>query len=146
MRDLHDMTNLCIGFTGTQAGLTPKAVEILTSNLRSYREDHHFINFRHGDCVGADAQAHDIAMALGFTVIIHPPLINSMRAHKKGHQWHPARPYLERNKNIVRGCHLLVACPKDSMNEELRSGTWSTVRFARKAQKSILLISARMEE
>jgi len=49
------------------------------------------------------------------------------------------KPYLERNHNIVDESELLIACPK-SKEEELRSGTWATVRYARKKGVRIILI------
>lgn len=42
------------------------------------------------------------------------------------------KPYLERNANIVEESSILIACPIDKNEEEWRSGTWSTVRKARK--------------
>jgi len=48
-----------VGFTGTQAGLTPKQKLELRSLLMDYRDD--ITEFHHGDCIGADADAHEIA-------------------------------------------------------------------------------------
>ena len=48
-------------------------------------------------------------------------------------------PYLERNKEIVASSNLLIACPVGD-KEELRSGTWSTVRFARKICTELVIV------
>jgi len=59
--------------------------------------------FHHGDCVGADADAHDIALAEGFAIIIRPPLGATQRARKSDASFiHEPKPYLDRNKDIVR--------------------------------------------
>jgi hypothetical protein len=52
----------------------------------------------------------------------------------------PPKPPLDRNKIIVRsGVHRLIACP-NGMEEELRSGTWMTVRFARRMKRKITFV------
>jgi hypothetical protein len=51
----------------------------------------------------------------------------------------PEEDYLPRNKNIVRATASLIATPFEFV-EILRSGTWSTVRFARKLGKPVFLI------
>ena len=50
------------------------------------------------------------------------------------------QPYLQRNHNIVNECDMLVAFPSTS-NEVLRSGTWSTIRYAKKAKKPVEIIN-----
>jgi outer membrane protein insertion porin family len=45
---------------------------------------------------------------------------------------------LDRNRAIVDSCDVLIACPKGP--EEQRSGTWATVRYARKQKKRIVII------
>ena len=49
------------------------------------------------------------------------------------------RPYLDRNKDMVRETAWLIAAPAEP-EEQLRSGTWSTIRFARKLGKPVFLI------
>jgi hypothetical protein len=50
----------------------------------------------HGDCVGADSEAHDIADACGYNIVLHPPTNYSERAwcevprhmqRPEGHIW-----------------------------------------------------------
>ena len=75
-----------IGFTGTRYGMTVAQRRTLRSLLANGagRE------FHHGDCVGADAEAHDIAVALGIEPVIHPPVIDILRAMS----WFRARSFL----------------------------------------------------
>jgi hypothetical protein len=46
--------------------------------------------------------AHDIALALGHAIVIHPPALETQRAFKTGTDVRTPKPYLERNKGIVQ--------------------------------------------
>ena len=87
----------------------------------------------------SDEQAHDIARALGRAGVIHPASLPDQRAFKSALDIRQPKPPLVRNKVIVRETALLVAAPADAM-EQHRSGTWSTVRFARKLGRAICVI------
>jgi hypothetical protein len=89
-----------IGFTGTQEGMSEKQRSSLRQVLAGFFADGARV-FRHGDCVGADAQAHAIAKATGFRVVIHPPSDDSKRAFCQGDAVLTPRPYLVRNRHIV---------------------------------------------
>lgn len=75
-------------------------------------------------------------------IVIHPPLNNQYRA------FCPVVPglvtilppaeYLARNKDIVNACDVLYAMP--DAPETLRSGTWSTIRFAKQSQKHVEIL------
>ena len=97
--------------------------------------------FHHGDCVGADEQAHKIISKFYPQVIIvlHPPENNSSRAFCESKHSRAPLPYLDRNKEIVKETDFIFAAPKTN-TEILRSGTWSTVRFARKMGKEVQLL------
>ena len=125
-----------IGFTGTQEGMSEKQRSSLRQVLAGFFADGARV-FRHGDCVGADAQAHAIAKAIGFRVVIHPPSDDSKRAFCQGDVVLTPRPYLLRNRHIVDASGVLIATPKG--DEELRSGTWSTVRYARKVRRDFTI-------
>ena len=140
--NVNGIPSLCVGFTGTQAGLNARAKALVFEELVRLRDKEHHRVFRHGDCIGADSDAHDIAVALGFHIIVHPPIVNTKRAYKKGDEAWTPRQYIHRNRDIVRQCHTLIACPKNVGEEVLRSGTWSTVRFARTHGRTVFLFSA----
>jgi len=91
-----------------------------------------------GDCIGADKDSGDVWIELGGKLHLRPPDIAAKRAFQRGEAIDRPLPYLERNKVIVRSSRAMVATPKGA--EELRSGTWSTVRFARKLELPILII------
>lgn len=126
---------LKIGITGTQDGLTSfqqdKFRQILTVFEKQIEQIHH------GDCVGADSIAHDISInEFSLKIVIHPPNNPTKRAYKKDFfQINKEKDYLERNKEIVKQTDFLIAFPKNIEGELLRSGTWSTVRYARKQNK-----------
>jgi hypothetical protein len=125
-----------IGFTGTRRGMTKRQKIALSDLLSSYAAT----ILHHGDAIGADAEAHEIAVGLGCAIVIHPPAVETQRAFKAATEIRAAKPYLVRNKDIVRETALLIAAPAESV-EQLRSGTWSTVRYARRLGRQIRLLT-----
>lgn len=126
-----------IGFTGTQAGMTPKQRVMLISIFRDVQPT----EFHHGDCIGADLEAHNIAREFSIPIVIHPPDNESKRAFCSGFlEIREPRSYLNRNMDIVVESDMLIATPKEHI-EQLRSGTWSTIRRARKQGKSVVIIN-----
>lgn len=129
---------ISVGFTGTRRGMHPRQqarVFSILHNLRSYIEE-----FRHGDCIGADEQSHELAKILGFKVIIHPPTETTFRAFCQG-AWEVVDPkdYLARDRDIVRASTLVIAAPR-TKEEEKRSGTWYTARYAQKRRRGLLIV------
>lgn len=128
-----------VGFTGTQQGMTDDQIEIVNLNIQMIRIENGPDEFHHGDCIGADAQAHDMAETLGYQTVSHPPVIEAKRAFKKATRTLEAKAYLDRNKDIVNACEILIAAPAE-MTEQIRGGTWSTVRYAKKIGRPCLLV------
>lgn len=128
---------MIVGFTGTSDGMTLLQKTYLVSALANLGPE----EFHHGDCVGADAEAHDIVRKEWprCKIVIHPPENDYKRAFKAGDEILEPRPYLVRNKAIVARCEELVAAPK-TLAEELRSGTWATIRTARRCGKLVHLL------
>lgn len=129
-----------IGFTGTMVGMSQQQKDYFRGIILSLAPD----EFHHGDCIGADAEAHDIVVELRSLdycrpkVVGHPPKNPKSRAFKKCDVLRPELDYLDRNKAIVDECDYLVAAP--SGPEKLRSGTWSTVRYAKKKRKTYTVL------
>jgi len=125
-----------LGFTGTRQGMTHEQLrglgEILAQTVGA-------TTFHHGDCVGSDAQAHALAQKWGISCIVHPPRDLRFRAWCEGHIIEVPLEYLERNRAIVEACDVLIAAPR-TCEEEQRSGTWSTVRYARKLGRPIVFL------
>jgi nucleoside 2-deoxyribosyltransferase len=128
-----------IGFTGTQKGMSPGQKEELIWYLHELAAYPAPIIFHHGDCIGADEDAHLIAKRYGAKVHIHPPFDSPKRAHCHGDVTHNEKENLARNRDIVDACDVLIAAP-DGDHERLRSGTWSTVRYARRKGKAVRIL------
>ena len=128
-----------VGFTGTRQGFTEpqsNAFANLMRNAESVSE------FQHGSCKGADIQAA-YRLPRRIKRVAHPGTdANGENPHyardEKATILEP-KPYLVRNHDIVDATQVLIACPA-GMKEELRSGTWATVRYARKQGKAITII------
>ena len=130
---------LHVGFTGTQRGLTTAQRDSLERLLAHLKALHESVSLHHGDCIGADTEAHRAAVGLGYYVVLHPPLKDDKRSFCKADEERLPLPYLDRNEKIAQACILLIACPKENA-EQVRSGTWATVRRARKFGKKIVVI------
>ena len=133
-----------IGFTGTREGMTErqrrtckKTLEYMCEYLGTYSRP-----VIHGGAIGADTQFHVIADDLGINIFVFP-------AHKDSFDYwsdkvafinlFDPKPPLERNKEIVKRSTILIAAPY-SLKEENRSGTWATIRYARKWENGIPII------
>jgi len=125
-----------IGFTGSSKGMTAEQKAALRGLLNGGVGE-----FHHGDCVGADAEAHDIARECGYGIVLHPPTNPDKRAWRlvPRDKKRPKRRYLDRNKDIVRETASLIVAPFEP-EERLNSGIWSAVRFARMLGKPVFLI------
>lgn len=115
-----------LGMTGNRNGLSEKQKSVFRDFL--------FVNtisaFHHGDCIGSDADAHDIADEEGVPIHVHPPINPTLRAYKDGVIIHPEKDYLARNRDIVCDTDLLVGFPGQMF--ETRGGTWYTINYAKK--------------
>ena len=126
-----------IGFTGSRHGMTKRQRDalrvLLTTGLWQKPELHH------GDCIGADSEAHGYAKYYGLRIVIHPPDVDRVRAGCNGDAKRRPKPYLQRNRDIVDETDCLVAAPA-TMREQARSGTWSTIRYARKLGRPVHIL------
>lgn len=126
-----------IGFTGTQQGMTSQQQDAVKQLLSRYNG--HFGEFHHGDCIGSDREALEIATELKYRTVCHPPERADKRAFTDNHETWVPKPYLMRNHDIVLATELLIATPRKDV-EELRSGTWATVRYARKLDRAVAVV------
>ena len=124
-----------IGFTGNRYGLNHEQKLQIISILDKYNN---FI-ISHGDCVGSDTDFHNLCLNYknkhpNKNIIIHiyPPNDPKFRAFNHGDFIMDEKSYLQRNFDIVKNSSILIACPIDKNNQQLRSGTWSTIRKAKK--------------
>lgn len=129
---------LKIGFTGSRDGISEKAHQKLKHYLNISKND--ITEGHHGDCIGGDTIFHNELKKYDVKIIIHPPLVNTLRSFCKGDDILKPKSYLDRNKEIVDNVDILLAFPK-TKEEVLRSGTWATIRYARKQKKRILIFN-----
>lgn len=132
-----------VGWTGTQNGITVPQQEWANHMMRGIG----MIEFHHGACIGADAFAHMIAVdyftgSTGYDgipekpIVVHPPLdmrkveMRCLLRDQEIVKVMPRKKFLIRNKDIVNDSRVLLATPDGQ--EKLRSGTWSTIRYAAK--------------
>lgn len=130
---------MIFGFSGSRGGMTEVQQDRLRALITQFRVD----ELHHGDCVGADAQAHAIAVEMGLRIVIHPPSDPRLRAwcelSLEGGEIMKPLPYAERNLEITRA-GTLVAVP-GAGTPRGRGGTWMTYKLAEKNKTPRLLIS-----
>lgn len=134
---------ISIGFTGTREGLNLNQKTKITEMLSQYTD--HIIHVYHGDCLGADTDFHKLCVDfrnnnnIELVIIIMPPDKDIVRGFNKSDIVMKPKPYLERNADIVINSDVMIGCPLDPTKEVMRSGTWSTIRKARKMNKKLFV-------
>jgi hypothetical protein len=137
-----------MGFTGTRDGMSPRQKRQFESIARRFMPS----EFHHGDCIGADDEAATIIHKIRsqppldifdipkIKIVVHPPVDGKYRANNQyGDEIRGELPYLERNANVTYECDMLVAAPKES-EEQVRRGTWHTIRQAWKRGKATIIL------
>ncbi len=128
---------MIFGFTGNRYGLSEIQIKEILNLLENEKGE---IEVHHGDCVGSDEQFHKLCEKNPkIKIVIHPPSDDKLRAFCKSEYITEPKPYLKRNSDIIKSCEVLIACPLNE-KEMLRSGTWSTIRKARKQKKEIHIL------
>lgn len=128
-----------VGFSGTRQGLTPAQVTALGDILANHI---HPTRVRHGRAKGADAELARIVRSMfpSCWIIAHPcNLYWSQDVTAPADEVLTAEEPLVRNQHIVDGVDVMVICPQ-GMQEEQRSGTWATYRYARKVGKPLWVV------
>lgn len=132
-----------IGFTGTREGLSEYQKDEVVCWLREIQPT----EVHHGMCRGGDTDFHLLVLegldahegiVTDCKIIGHPPINKKDYVRVTCDEYREEKDYLVRNKEIVDSVETLIACPLGE--ETLRSGTWSTVRYARKQGKEVIII------
>lgn len=128
---------MIVGFTGTQRGMTDAQIITFAHLIKELQ----IKEIHHGDCIGADVEAHYIVrdQLPDCRIVGHPPDNPSKRAFCEVDEEKDKLPYLKRNQKIVDAAELLIATPRED-DEVLFSGTWATIRRARKASTPVGII------
>lgn len=117
-----------VGVTGSRGMRNPFARDWLLERLSSLHKVGSELH--HGKCIGPDDQARIIARHVGYVTIAHPSNLAHYQAEGVDDYVFAPRPPLDRNRTIVDMVDFLIAVP--DAPEHLRSGTWATVRYARR--------------
>jgi hypothetical protein len=127
---------MIIGMTGTRDGMTNAQKDSFLRGLEHFRA----ATLHHGDCVGADAEAHEIAAGRGMAITIHPPKDSRYRAYKReeGDQEMDPLGYFQRNRNIVKASDILFGVPKTKV--DIGGGTWYTIKYGKGSGKPVYII------
>lgn len=119
-----------IGITGTRKGWTDNQRAEVCMYLSKWEDVEPGRLFHHGDCVGVDAEAHEAATNLGYVTVSHPPQDSRLRAWCEADVTMPPKPYMDRNRDIVKAVSVLIVVPEGTEADHPRSGTWATYRMA----------------
>lgn len=123
-----------IGVTGTRNGMNSSQRERVTQFLQENKSEG--AEFHHGDCIGVDVEVAEIAHSLGYYVVNHPPVDESLRAFHKSDKILDPKTYFARNRDIVDDTDLLIVVPMDDAHQS-RGGTWYTHDYAGKKGKPV---------
>jgi hypothetical protein len=122
-----------VGFTGSRHGMTAAQSQELERRLVGATA------FHHGDCIGSDKQAHDLAKEFGIKTVGHPPKDSRLRAYCDVDELREEAEYLERDLHIVNEADEIIATP-NTFVEVWRSGTWTTIRYGIQKTKLVTII------
>lgn len=126
-----------IAFTGTRQGMTDNQKVELVEWLEKLKPTKVY----HGDCIGADTDFHHSVRKFDPEIFVHiiPSNIADQRSFLKGDKVEDPNHPLVRNRDMVDNADIVIAAPA-TLEEVLRSGTWATIRYARKLKKEVILL------
>jgi len=126
-----------LGITGTKQGMNETQFDVLKEFIQ---EDNTITHLHEGDCVGVDNQVTLMFRDLHPEVWIvrHPPIKTKYQANGPYDETRVDKDYLIRDQDNVNESQYLWAVPNSE--ERIRSGTWATVRMARKKGIPITII------
>jgi hypothetical protein len=142
------MKLLIIGFTGTSSGMTQaqrRKIQLIVDHLASVHDLN--VEAHHGDCIGADAQFHDI-MRNGRSneyIIKHPgffqkkPSDLSHRANCEADETRAPKTHFRRNRDIVHESEVMIAAPVAKPYPK-KGGTAYTIDYAIEKKKKVMFI------
>jgi len=129
-----------LGFTGTRRGMTAAQRATLADCVSVLPA-----RAVHGGAVGADEEFDAFLVRAGMVaqdVDVYPASVDRwVKWVDAGRTVYAVRPPLARNRFIVRDCDYLIAAPATA-EEVRRSGTWATIRYARRpiARRPIVIL------
>ena len=114
------------------------------NHLTSIIEYEDVAQFLHGDCIGVDVEAANIAMDLGFEIVCFPPVEKALRAFHNSDIIHPPQTYMKRNRDIVDNSDIMFGIPWEMRHQD-QGGTWYTIDYSIKKKKPTNILYPRSE-
>lgn len=132
---------LRVGFTGTRDGMTVAQRKKVGAWLERLIKMYPGAEFHHGCCTGADHEAHQMALVLGYKIHGYPSTAKT-RAEIPEAEFdvlHEPEPPLVRDDKMVDATTFLIAAPKTREKQPF-SGTWHTIGYAAKNGKTTITV------
>lgn len=127
-----------LGVTGTRLGMTARQQATFAELIGRATGELGPQVLHHGDCLGADRDAWEIARRFGWRTHCHPGDTGSWRAFTEPNETvEQVLPPLARNRVIVDSCSVLIACPADG---DETGGTWFTIRYAAEVGRHTVIV------
>jgi hypothetical protein len=112
---------------------------IFSDILKSHDIRFDRVEFHHGDCVGVDTEAANMAFDLGYYTVSHSPLKDDLIGDFISDEYRKSLTYFARNRNIVDECDFLLVVPYQ-MEHQKHGGTWYTHDYAVKKTKPFKIL------
>lgn len=129
---------MIMGFTGSRNGMTGRQLDVVEILLKELRPE----TVHHGMCIGSDTKFHSTVRRLLSTcrIVGHPAaqVRKALRVNLGCDKVEAMAPPLVRNQRIVNVIEMMMATPESE--EVMRSGTWSTIRKTKRAEKPLIVI------
>lgn len=129
---------ITVGFTGTRDSMVIEQWRQVQRIMVALFVDRTG-EFHDGDCIGADDQAYNV-VPKHIRKVGHPCNLPKYRVFNEHDHTHPISPPLVRNRVIVRSSNVMIAAPKEYEEQFKGSGTWATIRYARRAKKPLFIV------
>lgn len=129
-----------IGFIGSPNGMTAGQAALVREIFLASKTYVPVMQFHHCDRVGADEEAHTIAVELKLVTVSHPHTAALYRARLMSNDVRPAWPALRATLDVVEETELIIAAPFPGA-EAMMVDTWDMVFEARKRKKGVLIIA-----
>lgn len=95
--------------------------------LRVYN---HGDELHHGDCIGVDVEVAELARRIGYRIVCHPPVDESLRGFfGYNNLIYSQKTHFARNRCIVDSVDFLIVVPWETSPQQ-KGGTWYTRDYA----------------
>jgi hypothetical protein len=134
-----------IGVSGTRLGMN-SAQWLEVQDILEQGFDINGGVLLHGDCVGVDAECHELGRRYGYWIKSFPPRNPKHRAFCDADEQALPDEYLARDRALVDESDTMLIVPEKAEEDSPRSGTWYTYRYSLEVGKpTTLIVGGRFE-